>query len=216
MWVTFFRRAEALGWWPEGKRNPASAMKKPMLEDKVPEVFTPEQGAAIVRNVVEHLPQYLSYVLIAGWLGCRPSECLRLDWTDFDWKQRLLHVRPEVARKTRRERWVPMTRPLCSLLRKISKQEVHHSASPGKACRKGAREGLSAWLRKNKVVDRWPADVLRHSFITYRLQVLGSIDRTADQAGNSPSEIRASYRRPIPPGEGKRWFSVVEDAEGKE
>jgi hypothetical protein len=66
-------------------------------------------------------------------------------------------------------------------------------------------------LRKKAVLENWPQDVLRHSYITYRLQVLKNIDVVAEEAGNSPREIRDSYKRPIPPGVGEKWFAVVDE-----
>ena len=209
VWTTFLRRAQALEWWPDGRRLPTAALKKPMKEDRAPEIFTPDEGLAILKAIREHLPRYLPYLLIAGWLGCRPSECLRLKWSDFDWEAGMLHVTPDVARKTRRERWVPMDAAVAALLRDAMGWERHHSASPGKPCLAHSRMFVSRWVREHGVVSRWPADVLRHSYITHRMQVLANIDKTAEEAGNSPREIRASYRRPIRAGQGERWFSAV-------
>jgi len=222
-WTTFFHRCEALGWWPEGKKHPSVSVKRPRLDDKAPAIFTPETAAALVKLVATDAPQHLPFLLIAGWLGCRPSECQRLRKTDFDFKQRLLHVRHDVARKTARERWVPMSAPLARILQRLFKADAGgrlgmdqaggRSAAKDKACRHHSQEAISALAREQGLIERWPADVLRHSFITYRLQELGSIDRTAEEAGNSPAEIRASYKRPIPPATWKRWQSILAAAE---
>lgn len=222
-WTTFFHRCEALGWWPEGKRHPSSKVKRPRLDDKAPAIFTPETAAALVAMVAAEARQHLPFLLIAGWLGCRPSECQRLRKADFDFSQRLLHVRHDVARKTARERWVPLSPALSTCLQALFRDDAEgklgmdaRGGKPGnrdKACRHHSQEAISALARARGVIPEWPADVLRHSFITYRLQELGSIDRTAEEAGNSPAEIRASYKRPIPPGTWRRWQAALAPAE---
>ena len=214
-WVTFFNRCRELGWWPDGRRNPASVLKRPPKVEKLPEVFSPEEGKAGLLLVARSIPQHFPYFLIAGWLGCRPTECTRLRWDDFDWKAGLLCVRPEVAKKVRRARWVPVPRTLAVMLRLFRRRRRHGKAAAGLVCRKNSREFVSKLLREKKVVASWPPDVLRHSFITYRLQIVRNIDQVADEAGNSPKEIRNSYRRPIPPGVGEAWFAVLEEVRQK-
>lgn len=203
-WRTFVHRATELGWWPAARPNPAALIKQPRLPDKAPAIFSPQEGAALLRLITRQQPQHLSFLLVAGWLGCRPSECQRLTWEDFDWENALLHIRAEVALKTHRERWIPIRPGLLHRLRQLSE------TYPGdRACRWRAREFISSAARKSGIVSTWPADGLRHSFITYRLREIENIDRVAEEAGNSPAEIRASYRRPIPPGVAEAWWQLV-------
>lgn len=213
VYTTFFLRARAEGWWPKGRDLPTELLRRPPRSVSAPEVWTPEQGAAILKAVREHLPQHLSYVLIAGWLGLRPTECQRIKRADFDWENGLLHVCARTARKVRRERWVPIDKRLAAVLRPlVEAEETHHRAAKAQATRKNSRMFVSAKLRDLEVIERWPQDVWRHSFITYRLQIVKNTAQVADEAGNSEREIRASYKRPVPPGEGERWWAVLESA----
>ena len=142
-------------------------------------------------------------------MGLRPSECLRLKWGDVLWDQRLLHVTAEVAGKTSRERWVPIQAAMVKLLKTAQATEADHRLlRTGKICRSTAQGVVSGLARGAGLT--WPPNVLRHSGITYRLQVVGSMDQVAEEAGNSPGVIRAAYRRPLPPGEGKKWFALLE------
>lgn len=210
MWRTFFKRCEVLGWWPEGKRLPTAAFRLPRKRDVAPEVFSPETAVAALRAVREFAPQFLSYVLIAGWLGLRPAEVQRVKRADFDWEAGLLHVCARTAKKVRRERWVPVDGRLARVLRPLLEaEETHHLAAKEKAARRNGRMFVSTLLREKGVIERWPQDVWRHSFITYRLQVVESYGKVAEEAGNSEREIRASYRRPVPPGTGARWWEAL-------
>jgi integrase len=206
----FFNRAMALGWWPENRRLPTAALKRPRKVQSSPQIFSPEQAAAILAELEKSLPQHVPFILIAGWLGCRPSECERIRWTDFDFENGILHLRPEVARKKAAERWVPVPPGVCRRLQACVDAFPHWRAAKGLACRRNARWYSSIHLRKAGIIENWPQDVWRHSFITYRLQVIQNIDQVAEEAGNSPREIRSSYNRPIPPGVGEKWFAVVD------
>ena len=53
-----------------------------------------------------------------------------------------------------------------------------------------------------------PANALRHSFISYRCAETGSVDKTAQEAGNSPKIIFQHYRELVSPRDGKAWFAV--------
>lgn len=201
-WATFFRRARELELWPRERALPTDAIKRQKEVDVAPEIFTVLHGKILLAAVQRECPRYLSYLLLAGWCGVRPSECVRLCWRDVDFAHAQLHLPAAAVGKTSRERWVPMHADLVAML------EPMRGESDERICLTRAREELSLLARK-KLGIPWPADVLRHSYITYRLQVLGDIHRVAEEAGNSATIIRAHYRRPIPPGMGARWFGLL-------
>jgi integrase len=53
-----------------------------------------------------------------------------------------------------------------------------------------------------------PDNAFRHSFISYRCAAVGSVDRTAQEAGNSPKIIFQHYRELVTPEDGATWFAV--------
>jgi integrase len=209
-WVLFFNWCKGNALWPEGRRTPAAGVKKPRKEMKSPEIFTPEQGALLLKTVVEKCPQHLAYAVLAGWLGLRPSECVRVEWADVDWQQGLVHVRAEVAR----ERWVPMTARAAALLQACQAARRKRSGRKERLCRLRAQVDVSSVARAAGL--KWSIDVLRHSRITYRLQETRDIGLVAEESGNSPGEIRASYKRPIPPGQAERWWKVLDAVEARD
>lgn len=204
-WATFFRRARDLELWPRERPLPTEAMKRTRKADKVPEVFTVAEGQALLAAVRKTCPRYLSYVLIAGWAGCRPSECTGLRWGDLDPAEGVLHLRSEVVGKTARERWVHLDARLVAALMALRGKAEDET----RMCLTRAREEVSLLARK-ALGMKWPPDVLRHSYITYRLQVNANVYEVAEEAGNSPQVIRANYRRPMPPGMGTAWFDLLE------
>ena len=208
-WTTFFRRCQVLGLWPEARPLPTKAMKRPRLADKAPVVFSPAEGKVLLAAVRKGAPEHLAFLLLGGWMGLRPSECGRLKWADVLWEQRLLHVTAAVAGKTSRERWVPIPAAMVRMLKAAqAREEDWRMVRSKRICRSTAQGVVSGLARAAGLT--WTPDVLRHSGITYRLQVVGSMDQVAEEAGNSPGIIRSTYRRPLPPGEGRKWFALLE------
>lgn len=205
---TFFARCRTLGMWPEARPLPTAAVKRPRLPDKAPEIFTPTQGKRFLARVVKDCPRYLSYLVMAGWVGCRPSECCKIRWESMDLDHGMLHLDPDVVGKTARERWVPLEAEVLAFFTRW--QETHAPEATDRVCLTRAREELSKLARSMGMA--WPADVLRHSAITYALQISGNdYNRTAERMGNSPKVIETNYRRPIPAGFGRQWFALLED-----
>ena len=55
----------------------------------------------------------------------------------------------------------------------------------------------------------WPHNVLRHSFITYRIAKVKSADQVALEAGNSPDIIFKHYRELATEAEADKWFGIL-------
>ncbi|RYD62459.1 MAG: hypothetical protein EOP83_14555 [Verrucomicrobiaceae bacterium] len=58
----------------------------------------------------------------------------------------------------------------------------------------------------------WPRNVLRHSFISYRIAKVKSADQVALEAGNSPSIIFKNYRELTTEDEADKWFGILPKA----
>jgi hypothetical protein len=55
----------------------------------------------------------------------------------------------------------------------------------------------------------WPRNVLRHSYISYRIAIVQSADQVALEAGNSPSIIFKHYRELTTPEVAEKWFGIM-------
>jgi hypothetical protein len=55
----------------------------------------------------------------------------------------------------------------------------------------------------------WPRNVLRHSFITYRIAKVKSADQVALEAGNSPDIIFKHYRELATEEVADQWFGIL-------
>jgi integrase len=210
--VTLLNRCRDWSLLPPEGRHAGELLKKPRLPKKGVDIFTVEEGRALLELVRKHEEHRLeAFLLVACWLGLRPTECRRVLVSDFDFERGYLHVRHDVARKLEQERWVPMDERLSARLRWLfSTPAFTMGRSREKVSFVHAREHLSAWARKERIIRDWTPDITRHSFISYRLALTQDIGRVAEEAGNSPDIIRKNYKRPLRPEEGKAWWELLE------
>lgn len=205
-WVTFLNRCRDWKLLAPGK-HAGDVLRKPVIPDAGKEILSVDQGRALLAAVREHEPKLEAYLLIAGWLGLRPSEVQRLTWAAFEWERGYCHVSHQVAGKTSSERFVSMDARVTAALRGIFAGSGKKAGA--KCCGFRSREFLSVLARKQGVVTRWPADVLRHSFCSYRIAVTRSMDQVAEEAGNSVPILKSNYRRPLRHEDGLAWWNLL-------
>lgn len=143
-----------------------------------------------------------------------------LDWRNVHLKQKFIYIPPQTS-KTGQPRTVPIAPNLAAWLSPYVQQT-------GRLC---DLENPSNAITRAKKTAKLPSgrnesrNVLRKSFITYRLSIVQHIGQVAREAGNSPSIIQSNYLRVIPPGhvdgaaadaetwpmepEARRWFGIV-------
>jgi integrase len=166
------------------------------------EIFSPDE----LTKLLQHAPPCLVPVLAIGaFAGLRSAEIERLDWTEINLAHRHIEVKAKKS-KTRSRRLAPISDNLASWLVPIMQSE-------GKVwshCPQYLYE-LQAETANDAGVQ-WKHNALRHSFISYRVAVVKSIDQVAIEAGNSPQMIFQHYRELVSPAQAARWFSIVSDA----
>ncbi|MCX6873583.1 MAG: hypothetical protein NTW21_07220 [Verrucomicrobia bacterium] len=83
--------------------------------------------------------------------------------------------------------------------------EIHTPARVIASCQ--FNKEVSALARALKI--GWPHNVLRHSFISYRIAKIKSADQVALAAGNSPSIIFKHYRELTTDNQVEEWFGIL-------
>lgn len=191
--------------WSELER--VKRAKVPSAEIKI---FTPEELTKLLsaRAYIEDYGQARSGLVqllaLQAFAGLRHSEAKRLDWRDVHLTEREIFVAKNVARKIERDRIVPISDNLAAWLQLGARPN-------GPICGLAQTSGA---LTKAKKASGLPSgrnesrNILRKSFISYRLALTRNRAQVAEEAGNSPSVIKANYLRPIPEAEAKRWFGI--------
>lgn len=208
--LQLFRHAKASNYLP---RDWDLAAEFKLVDDPAPapvkiRVWSPEQ---LVKLLACTLANMIPFTVLQSFAGIRheelnPEECevdkLPLDWADLDFEQRIISIADDTGKTG--SRIVPMSPNLVEWLKPYARPS-------GRIC---TLSNTSNALWRAKVKAGLPTganesrNVLRKSFISYRLALVKNIGQVAEESGNSPAKIKSNYRKPKPECEGKRWFGI--------
>ena len=199
---TFFGFAQKHGWL--SKEVDLLERVEKRSEKRTPvEIFTPSQLAAILGSAS---PEVAPCIALAAFAGLRSAEILRLDWDDIERRPGFIEVGAHKA-KTATRRIVPISDNLAKWLAIAPRVDVRvwlHSKDRFFKALVGA-------ARNAKIT--WKQNVLRHSFISYRLAETQNINSVALEAGNSPQMIFRHYRELATPEQARTWFAIAPETE---
>jgi integrase len=192
-----FSYARSQNCLPAEQKTAAEQLKKVKLKnDDDVAVFTPKQMEKILHAAPPHLIPILA---IGAFAGIRMAELNRLDWSAFDLERGIIELRAGQA-KTASRRIIPITDNLRAWIEPLPRKGrvVRHSL---------LHRETTALARALKL--EWPRNVLRHSFISYRIAKVKSADQVALEAGNSPSIIFKNYRELATEEQADEWFGIL-------
>jgi integrase len=211
-WKTFLNKCRSWGMLLREEPHAGEMIKRRKEADRVPEIWGVDQAAKILRAVATELNESLNYVVTGCWMGLRPFEMRRVTAKMWDWTQGYLDVGAEVAMKTMQQRFVPIPPNVRELLYERLTTDMRWGLKYRRKAKHIVRADdqvfVSTLLRGKKLITEWPQDVMRHSYISYRLAQGHGRGQVAEWAGNSESEIRKSYRRPLRKEDGEAWFGI--------
>ena len=191
-----FSYARSQNCLPAEQMTVAEQLKKVKIKHDDVSVFTPKQMEKILHAAPMHLIPILA---IGAFSGIRMAEINRLDWSAVDLERGIIELRADQA-KTASRRLVPITDNLRAWIEPLPRK--------GKVVRHAALHREVTALARALKLD-WPRNVLRHSFISYRIAIVKSADQVALEAGNSPSIIFKNYRELTTEEEADKWFDIL-------
>jgi integrase len=181
---------------PAGQPTAASQLRKVKVPDSDIGIFTPDEFSQIIHAAPAHLIPLLA---ISAFAGIRSAEIARLDWSAVDLDRRIIEVRAGQA-KTASRRVIPISDNLAAWLAPLRRR-----GRVVPSCRQ--HREITA-LAKSLGIP-WPRNVLRHSFISYRIAIVKSADQVALEAGNSPAIIFRHYRELTTEETAREWFGIM-------
>lgn len=210
-----FRRDIRTLWSFAEKRNwaharVARATGKARVAQSDPEILTPDQAMNLLSCSSDDVRAFHALGLFAG---LRVSEIHRLDWSAIDLNGGWITVSAAKS-KTRSRRLVPVLPALKAWLKPVAKASgpiigedfrKRQEAARNKAGFTPEIEGTG--LRKRKLIP-WPANGLRHSFVSYRLAETCDAAKTALESGHSQDVLHAHYKELVRPDAAKKFFSL--------
>lgn len=179
--------------------NPFRRVKKPTVEtrDGV-EVFTPGQMAALLTAANS---AWLPALAIGGFAGLRPEELRRLDWEEIDFKGGFIEIKASKS-KTGKRRLVAVSKNLSAWL-------APYVGESGRVVKPNERKHRLAAM-KSAGLERWPADVLRHSFASYHVAQHKDLNATALELGHTSTKMLFQhYREAVKPEAARQWWALM-------
>lgn len=229
---TLFNFARKRGYLPKD-HDEASKIEKVHEAHAPIEVWSPEEMMRLLESApIEMEPDrdgisnrsrraFLPCMAIAAFAGLRSQEIQRLDWQDIKLHDGVILVRDVVAgeRNKTGKRTAPLLPNLRAWLEPFAKKSgriwpfchIHYYDAQRSIAETTVRDELPAL--------EWRHNALRHSFISYRVQLLQNRHTVAEEAGNTPNVIRKHYLeielpngRLITKKEAVKWFSIFPDS----
>ncbi len=214
--MSFFKFCKGRKWLPV---NPVDeSVPSPGKNKHQPEAFTPEQAECLLKAAQTLEPEVMvPYFALGLFAAIRPDEARKLRWEDFIWRcedgEPSTVIIDAATAKTSRRRSVELPENCVAWIKPYAKEsgplvpyrDEDHFRKVFDTVR--ARANFKIDPKHLKLLDpelgkisykegreKWIADGLRHTGITYRLEVVGDIGRVALWSGNSIKVINDHYR----------------------
>jgi len=194
---TFARFAQDRGWLSK-EVDLLSGVKRRKEKSTPVEILAPREMVALLEHAT---PEIAPCFALGAFAGLRSEEILRLEWADVTRRPGFIEVAAHKA-KTATRRLVPITENLAHWLAPVRANGLVWQNTKPMFHKTRLRVATEAGVG-------WKPNVLRHSFISYRLAEIQDVNRAALEAGNSPQMIFRHYRELATPEQARTWFSIA-------
>ena len=197
---TFCRFAQDRGWLSK-EVDLLSSVKRRKGKSTPVEILTPQEMAALMEHAT---PEIATCFALGAFAGLRSEEILRLEWADVTRRPGFIEVAANKA-KTAARRLVPIADNLARWLWPLRSDGLLWQNTKAMFHKTRLRVAAEAKVK-------WKQNVLRHSFISYRLAEIQDVNRVSLEAGNSPAMIFRHYRELTTPEQARTWFAIQPEA----
>lgn len=169
-------------------KNPADTIKF-KSEKYQGKCYSLEQTKKLFRHIIKTNRDLVGYFAVLTFAGLRPTEGLRVQWEDYNEKTNQLYVRKGKTPA----RYVELEPAAVEWIK------FHRENTPeGKEfVRLTNLENRMKVIRTDVFDGGWIQDGLRHGFGTYYKALTKSVNKVADQMGNSVSIVLRHYARTV-------------------
>jgi integrase len=177
--------------------------KSSVLRDHVPTFSVDEIG----RLLAAAPPELIPVLAIGAFAGLRPEEINKLRWEDLDFHGRTIRVNASAA-KTRKKRFAEISDNLQAWLRP-------YAGRTGPVAPPNLQKMRRATMKAAKI-EKWPPDVLRHSFASAHYAFHRNPAHTAVIMGHRDQNMLLThYRDLMKPTEAARYWTIVPQVQAK-
>ncbi|MBV9008831.1 MAG: hypothetical protein JO354_06660 [Verrucomicrobia bacterium] len=181
MIVVLFNFAKKSGWLRRDEETAADGLDTYKVKERDVPIYTPAEMARLLAHADE---DFLPYVALIAFGGVRREELHKgLVWESINWSQGYLLV-PAIVAKTGRKRKIDLSENLLEWLTPYrGRTGTIFNADPRKRMAKvSAASGV-----------KWKRNALRHSFGSYRMEMVKNAGQVALEMGNSAAMVMKHY-----------------------
>jgi integrase len=177
--------------------------KSSVVRDHVP-TFSVEQ---LSRLFAAAPPEYIPVLAIGAFAGLRPEEINKLRWEDLDFHERTIRVNAS-ASKTRKKRFSEISDNLMAWLQP-------HAGRLGPVPPPNLQKMRRATMKAANI-EKWPQDVLRHSFASAHYAFYKNPALTALRLGHRDQDMLLThYRDLMKPSEAAKYWEIAPEIADK-
>jgi integrase len=146
-------------------------------------------------------PDYVPVLAIGAFAGLRPEEINKLRWEDLDFNERTIRVNATAA-KTRKKRFAEISDNLAAWLEPYAGRTGLVAPANLQKLRRATMESAR--------IEKWPPDVLRHSFASAHYAFHRDPARTAVIMGHRDQNMLLTYYRDLmKPSDAARYWKIT-------
>ena len=203
MVISLFNYAKSRGYLPRDRQTEAEFVPRANVRGGDIHIFAPAQLEILLRHAdAENIP----FIVLSAFAGLRHAEVLRMDWEDVRWDQDCIVIGKEKSKTA--------SRRLAPLLPNAKSWLEPYRGQAGKIVR-FAREQRRIQRRAETLNIKWRQNVLRHSYISYRVAITQNVAQVALEAGNSPQVIFSNYRELVTKQDAEAYFAIVPNCDAE-
>lgn len=200
----FFNWCQAQGMLDASSPHVISRTDAPKPRWEEPDIITPDAMRKALWAAGSVYPEIVPAIALGGFGGLRRSEIMRLREGDIDLGEGFIALSAKITKLNQR-RMLPINDTLRSWLEAFP-VKGGMLADP---CYSFKFRRCTAPLKLE-----WPANGLRHSYVSYRAQSAQDLNAVALECGHSVETLQQSYRRLCTEAQAREWFSITPETCG--
>mgnify|MGYP003330303369 FL=1 len=155
----------------------------------------------MIRLLAAADPITQAYLVICGFAGVRRSEAERMTWGAISIENKSLILSCQITKTSRRR--------VCALEPNAVEwltPMVEGKNPQERICGGPIRARLDNTVRSAKV--EWKQNALRHSYVSYHLELFGNAPMTAKNAGHDVAVLEQHYLQLVHKSTAAEWFNI--------
>ena len=191
-------------------KNPALLVEQIKRPRQSVKILPVQEVELMLRTAQANVPEVLPFLCVSLFTGARPEEISKLLWNDFNLEDKVLIIRPEIA-KTNRHRRIDLSDNLISWLQTFKRQQGRRvMAGWTRATLSAARHKLWDLMRQAQptLPKHAPHNALRHCYVSHYLVKHGSIDSLLLQSGHSRAVMFEHYLNIVSKADAERYWNL--------